>query len=142
MLIEAVLILALGFGLLFIARIGAAWRKLWLARWPALAFAIAAIVEAARGGFAMALGLGALACLSWFIAPALLSPRPAANAALNPADTEARALLGVKEGATDAEIRRAHRAKMAKAHPDQGGAHGEAARLNAARDRLLGKKPR
>jgi hypothetical protein len=141
-LLQALLILALGFDLLFIARIGAAWRELWLGRWPALAFAIAAIVEAGRGGFAMALGLGALACLSWFIAPVLLSPRPASKPAASPADIEARALLGVKEGATHAEIRRAHRAKMAKAHPDQGGAHAQAARLNAARDRLLGKQPR
>lgn len=50
----------------------------------------------------------------------------------------ALALLGLREGATGAEIRGAHRRAMRHAHPDAGGDAGLAARLNAARDLLLG----
>lgn len=52
---------------------------------------------------------------------------------------QARALLGVGEAASREEIRAAHRRLIAAAHPDRGGAQGQAARLNAARDLLLRK---
>ena len=52
--------------------------------------------------------------------------------------TEALAVLGLAEGATEAEIRAAHRRLMRGAHPDQGGSAWLASRLNAARDLLLG----
>jgi hypothetical protein len=51
---------------------------------------------------------------------------------------EALAVLGLAEDATDAEIRTAHRRLMRAAHPDAGGSAWLAARLNAARDLLLG----
>ncbi|BDG74131.1 hypothetical protein [Roseomonas fluvialis] len=51
---------------------------------------------------------------------------------------EALAVLGLAEGATEAEIRSAHRRLMRTAHPDQGGSAWLAARLNAARDLLVG----
>ncbi len=50
---------------------------------------------------------------------------------------EALAVLGLAEGASEAEIRAAHRRLMRSAHPDQGGSAWLASRLNAARDLLL-----
>jgi curved DNA-binding protein CbpA len=51
---------------------------------------------------------------------------------------EALPILGLKPGATAAEIKAAHRRLMAGAHPDHGGSDWIAARLNQARDVLLG----
>jgi hypothetical protein len=51
--------------------------------------------------------------------------------------TDARRLLGVREGATLEEIRAAHRRLIAKVHPDTGGSAELAHRVNAARDTLL-----
>ena len=50
---------------------------------------------------------------------------------------EARDILGVKEGASDDEIRAAYTQLMKKLHPDTGGSDYFAERLNAARDLLL-----
>jgi hypothetical protein len=51
---------------------------------------------------------------------------------------EALAVLGLAEGAGEAEIRASHRRLMRAAHPDQGGSDWLASRLNEARDILLG----
>ncbi len=51
--------------------------------------------------------------------------------------SEARALLGVREDATLAEIREAHRRLISRVHPDTGGSAELATRVNAARDTLV-----
>lgn len=51
---------------------------------------------------------------------------------------EALDILGLEEGADEEAIRAAHRRLMKTAHPDQGGSVWLAARINAARDFLLG----
>ena len=51
---------------------------------------------------------------------------------------EALDILGLAEGADEDAIRAAHRRLMKTAHPDQGGSVWLAARINAARDFLLG----
>lgn len=50
---------------------------------------------------------------------------------------EARDLLGLRAGASEADIREAHRRLIQRVHPDAGGSAALARRVNAARDLLV-----
>ncbi|MGE0739777.1 MAG: DnaJ domain-containing protein [Hyphomonadaceae bacterium] len=137
-----VIIVLLGlFCLLFALRLLAAGRLQWLSRWPAVLLALAAIAIGLRGAYGPAIGLAALSVVVWMLWPRQYrAPPPPGPPPEDPADVEARRLLGVAAGASEEEIRRAFRDRIAKAHPDRGGRHADAARLVAARDRLLGRR--
>ena len=96
-----------------------------------------------RGLIGPAITFASLAALTWVMWPQIelwRQPKPASLPDDTPEDFAARRLLGVGPNATAGEIRAAYRSKMTQAHPDRGGSHNEAARLTAARDRLLKKK--
>ncbi len=99
---------------------------------------------ALMGGGALALSRGAYVAGGGMIAVGLylvvasrMRPVPVRREALDVA--EARSILGVGPDATPEAINAAWRRLMGRAHPDQGGTEGLAARLNAARDRLLSR---
>jgi hypothetical protein len=133
----AVAALAAFFGLLLFGRLAGAQRALLARTWPAWVLGGGAVFLLLRGQIAFAAGLLLLAGGFYYFTrrePAAARPAPSGGAM---GVAEARMLLGVRAGATAQEIRAAHRAKIAQAHPDRGGSTDEAARLNAARDLLL-----
>lgn len=125
--------LAAGFGLLTLVRIGGAQRAMLARKWPSLVLGVATGLLAWRGLWALALVVAGLAWLAWIWPP----PRRDGPLPGESGDAEARRLLGVGPNASADDIRAAYREKMRTAHPDQGGSHALAARLAAARDRLL-----
>lgn len=92
-----------------------------------------AVLAASRGAWLPAAGLAG-AGLWLTVASRQRAPAPR-NEAMT--EAEARSLLGVPAGASRQDVNAAWKRLMARAHPDQGGTEGLAARLNAARDRLL-----
>lgn len=54
-----------------------------------------------------------------------------------PAPKRPHEILGIPADATEADVKRAWRTRIADAHPDQGGTQAAAAEINAARDAML-----
>jgi DnaJ-domain-containing protein 1 len=133
----AALIVALIFAGLFGVRLlGARRHKIRQGQVYAALLAGVGLMLAARGVFALAAGLGLAALFAW----AWDKPQmAAAGQAPDSVDAEALRLLGLSPNPSAAQIRAAFRSKMAQAHPDKGGDSALAARLVAARDRLLGR---
>ncbi|OIT35653.1 mitochondrial import inner membrane translocase subunit tim14-1, partial [Nicotiana attenuata] len=52
---------------------------------------------------------------------------------------EAALILGIREGAPPDKVREAHRRVMIANHPDAGGSHYLASKINEAKDVMLGK---
>jgi hypothetical protein len=128
-------------GVLALAALVALGRRPWMARAPGRfavwAMAAVAIVAAAwdalRGGW---IGGSILATAALWLVTSTGRPRLRAAAGMDRA--EAAAMLGVAQGASRDEIEVAYRRLMFRVHPDQGGAPGLAAQLNAARAVMLG----
>ncbi|MGE0828250.1 MAG: J domain-containing protein [Hyphomonadaceae bacterium] len=143
MVTAAIFILVAVFAALLILRFAGSHRRSATRFAPAIIVGMAAILFAVRGNAlaALILGVGAAALWMWSSAGSQRAPReepkppPARANAMS--DAQARAILGVQPGASEAEIRAAFRRRIAIAHPDQGGSTEEAARLSAARDALL-----
>jgi hypothetical protein len=102
-----------------------------------LAFAAAAAVAVAVIWHKWVDGLILLGSAAWFTATAS-DDRYAPPVSMR--RDEAAALLGVSEGADREEVEAAYRRLMFRVHPDQGGAAGLAAQINAARKTLLWRK--
>ena len=69
-------------------------------------------------------------------------PPPPPRRSGNMTPEEAYEVLGLRPGASEAEIRAAHHRLMRSAHPDSGGSDWLATRVNQARDVLLGRGTR
>ena len=106
------------------------------------------LILTGRGGFAL-FALSLLLPLFWDRWAARFFPPPPNAPGEAPGEAprarsggmsreEAYQVLGLKPDATQADIKAAHRRLMATAHPDHGGSDWIAARLNQARDVLLG----
>ncbi len=91
----------------------------------------------------------ALGCIAWKLATGQWpwrnwrrylagsrDPNPPSFAQIH-AQTQARAVLGVAEGASREAIIEAHRRRVIQVHPDRGGSNEKVHEANAARDLLL-----
>ena len=124
----------------------------WIAALAGISLALLLILTGREG-----IALGALAMFGpliwqrWQAYRAGIGPRPRPQAGAGSQSSqppprrrqsgmtaeEAYQVLGLRPGATEAEIRAAHHRLMRAAHPDSGGSDWVATRINLARDVLL-----
>ncbi|WP_298162916.1 molecular chaperone DnaJ [Brevundimonas sp.] len=130
-----------GIGVWALVRLGRQTEGPRRGQWRVAATLISAVMLA---GGALALSKGAwisggalVGAALWLTVASRIRSVPGKRESLG--DAEARSILGVSADATPEAINAAWRRLMGRAHPDQGGTEGLAARLNAARDRLLRK---
>jgi hypothetical protein len=132
-------------GVLVLALLVSLGRRPLMARTPGrlIGFTLAIVAagiaayDAMRGGW---LGGSILLTAALWLATSSRLPRQTAASAMGRA--EAASMLGVAEAAPREEIEAAYRRMMLRVHPDQGGAAGLAAQVNAARLVLLGSRER
>jgi DnaJ-domain-containing protein 1 len=109
------------------------------------ALSVLAMLALRTGRISIALGLGlfALGLAAFWRREAEREPRSAPDMPPPPGAgmgmREAYAVLGLAPGASREDIKQAHRQLMKHAHPDRGGSTHRAARLNEAKDLLLGR---
>lgn len=126
--------------------------RLFLAASPAalargLRWLAALLVAVAIGGFFYAGREGLAGALVPALLATLLRWRPRGQSGMGAPDTgdgrmtaaEALKILGLEEGASTDQVRDAHRRLMIRIHPDRGGSTFLAAKINEARDVLLGR---
>jgi len=121
----------------------------WIAALGGIALALLLILSG-RGGFALgALAMfGPLIWRQWQAYRMGIGPGQQSGGTTQPPPRrqsgmtveEAYQVLGLRPGATEAEIREAHHRLMRTAHPDSGGSDWLATRINQARDVLLRPK--
>ena len=117
----------------------------WIAALAGLSLALLLILSG-RGGIALfALSLAFPLIRDWWTNRRLGAgrappppPEPPSSSGGPMTVDEAWQVLGLQPGASEEEIRAAHRRLMRAAHPDSGGSDWMAARVNQARDILLG----
>jgi hypothetical protein len=148
-----VIAVLLGMGLLLVllgaadgfsrARVATVKRLLaWVAALGGLSLAALLLVS---GRWPAALGAAALfgpLVWGWWHGDSVAAPRPRAappGRAGAMSQAEAWQVLGLAPGATEAQVRAAHRRLMRVSHPDAGGSDWLATRINQARDTLLAR---
>jgi DnaJ-domain-containing protein 1 len=111
----------------------------WIAALGGLTLALLLILS---GREAVAFGavalFGPLVYQHWQAARGRTASRPGPAPKGSMSRAEAYEVLGLRPGASEAEIREAHHRLMRGAHPDAGGSDWLASRINQARDVLLG----
>lgn len=138
--------LAFGAALLWVILWGAQRSRpiLRLRQWRAASGVVATVMFAAAAFFTIEgqWGKGVVfVVLGLWLAASARTPRHARPAPPKPAEpmslAEAYDILDLKPGCTREDVQAAYTRLMKLVHPDRGGGAGLAAKLNAARDRLL-----